>query len=93
MSTGTIVTPRKDPMRKPTPPKPDDLRAFIEAELTHARSQRDAAQQRLNDANTASQQAQQNAQAAQAMILTASGAVQQCEAILSKMNALSTAVD
>lgn len=69
-------------------PKPAPIldRALIESELLDAKAQRDAAQQKLNESQALAQQAQQNANAAQAMIFTSSGAIQQNEAYLKKLD-------
>lgn len=61
--------------------KPDPI-AIAKSELADAIAQRDLAQQNFNAAQAQMQQAQANANAAQAMILTAGGAVQQCENFL-----------
>lgn len=66
-------------------PKPVINRALLDAELLDAKSQRDSAQQSLNAANVQMQQSQQTAQQAQAMLLTASGAIQQLEALIKKL--------
>lgn len=60
----------------------------IEAERLDAQRQRDNAQQALNAAVAAQQRAQSDAQAAQAMLYIATGAVQQCDAFLKKLETI-----
>jgi hypothetical protein len=59
--------------------------AVAKAELADAKAQRDLAQQNFNAAQAQIQQGQQKAAEAQQMVLIASGAVQQCEAFLKKL--------
>lgn len=62
-----------------------EMRVLMQTELVEAKQQRDAAQQAFNNAQTQIAQGQQNAGNANAMILTANGAIQECECVLKKL--------